>query len=152
MTIWKDSPLAREAIARAEELCERRGARLTDLRRRAIALLAEAQGPVKAYDLLPGLGTVNGPAKPASAYRTLEFLEELGIVHRVAGLNAFVLCDGEAHGQATALFICETCNKSVERPVDPALLDQAPAGFTVSRVVIEIYGECAECQVQVALA
>jgi Fur family zinc uptake transcriptional regulator len=139
------SARAKDAIARAERLCARDGARLTDLRMRAIEALAEAGRPVKAYDLLPALGEAGQPAKPATAYRALEFLEQLGLVHRVAGINAFVLC---AHGggeHVTALYICEQCGAAVERAEENVGTKAAPDGFDIERSVVEHYGVCAAC-------
>lgn len=139
------SPRAKAAIDRAERLCARGGARLTSLRARALEALADAGRPVKAYDLLPALGDADQPAKPATAYRALEFLEQLGLVHRVERINAFVLC---AHGggrHVTALYICERCGAAVEQAEDATAPAAAPKGFDVERSVVEHYGVCAQC-------
>jgi Fur family zinc uptake transcriptional regulator len=132
-----------QALAEAERVCARKNVKLTSLRRRAIEALALAGKPVKAYDLLPALGRDGEPAKPASAYRTLEVLEDLGLVHRVAGINAFVLCAHGGGAHATSLFICDTCGRTLE--TRGPTRDAAPAGFAVSRSVIEHYGLCADC-------
>ncbi|MCG8441656.1 MAG: transcriptional repressor [Caulobacterales bacterium] len=134
------------AVRQAEALCAAKGARLTQLRRRAVAALAAAGGrPVKAYDLLPALGEGGAPAKPATAYRALEFLEALGLVHRVAGLNAFVLCTKGGGAHITSLFICEGCGRTEERSGGPLASEQGPPGFSVTRSVVEHYGRCADC-------
>lgn len=132
-------------IARAAELCEAKGLRLTNLRRRAIAALAQAGRPVKAYDLLAELGEGEAPAKPASAYRALEFLESLGLVHRVSGINAFLLCTHGGGAHATQLFLCEECGAAEERSVHHTTPPETPAGFEVHRSVVEHYGLCRTC-------
>jgi Fur family zinc uptake transcriptional regulator len=141
----KRSSHAAAAIDLAERLCARRGARMTTLRERAVEALADAGRPVKAYDLLPALGSEGAPAKPATAYRALEFLEELGLVHRVAGINAFVLCAHGGGAHVTALYVCERCGAAEERaePAKPSA--GAPRGFRIERSVVEHYGLCAAC-------
>ena len=139
------SSRAHEAIERAQQLCARRGMRLTALRERAIEALAKAGRPVKAYDLLPALGEGGAPAKPATAYRALEFLEELGLVHKVAGINAFVLCSHGGGAHVTALYVCEKCGSADERAEAAAPKTHAPKGFRVERSVVEHYGLCARC-------
>ncbi len=131
-------------LEHAQALCAVRGARLTALRRRALEAVADAPAPVKAYDLLPILGTPEQPAKPATAYRALQFLQDLGLVHRVAGLNAYVAC---AHGggvHVTELFVCDDCGATMEQH-RPSLAATAPQGFVVRHSVLEHYGQCRAC-------
>ena len=139
------SSRAQEAVDRAEHLCARRGLRLTALRERAIEALADAGRPIKAYDLLTALGEGGAPAKPATAYRALEFLEELGLVHKVAGINAFVLCAHGGGAHVTALYVCEKCGGADERAETAAPASKAPKGFLIERSVVEHYGTCSDC-------
>jgi Fur family zinc uptake transcriptional regulator len=139
------SSRAQEAIKRALSLCARKGVRLTALRERAVKALADAGRPVKAYDLLPALGEGDAPAKPATAYRALEFLEDLGLVHRVAGINAFVLCAHGGGSHVTTLYVCEKCGNASERAEHAAPSAAPPKGFQVERSVVEHYGLCASC-------
>ena len=55
-----------------------------------LELLLEADGPLKAYDLIAAFGEGGEPAKPPTVYRALEFLERLGFAHRIESLNAYV--------------------------------------------------------------
>jgi Fur family zinc uptake transcriptional regulator len=139
------SPRAQEALKHAINLCARKGVRLTALREKALQALADAGRPVKAYDLLPVLGENNAPAKPATAYRALEFLEQLGLVHKVAGINAFVLCSHGGGTHVTTLYVCEKCGSADERAEHGAPGGKGPHGFKVERSVVEHYGLCAAC-------
>jgi Fur family zinc uptake transcriptional regulator len=139
------SARAQEAVNHAMSLCVRKGVRLTALRERALEALADAGRPVKAYDLLPALGEGDAPAKPATAYRALEFLEELGLVHKVAGINAFVLCSHGGGAHVTTLYVCEKCGSADERAEHAAPSSPPPAGFKIERSVVEHYGLCADC-------
>ncbi len=145
MTEHPRSARAKDAISRAVNLCERKGVRLTALRERAVEALADAGRPVKAYDLLPALGEKDSPAKPATAYRALEFLEDLGLVHRVAGINAFVLCAHGGGSHVTTLYVCEKCGAADERAERGTPSASPPRGFKVERSVVEHYGLCAAC-------
>ena len=74
------------------ELCARRGARLTRLRRRVLELVWQGHAAVKAYDLLAELDRKDATAKPPTVYRALDFLMAHGLVHRLESLNSYVGC------------------------------------------------------------
>ena len=132
-----------DALAAAEKFCRRRNLALTPVRRRVLELLVDAGGPMKAYDLLGALKP-GGGAQPPTVYRALDFLTKAGLVHKVEALNAYTAClHGEDEG-AAELFICEACGAVEERHVHAEPKD-APAGFAVSRSVVEHYGRCAAC-------
>ena len=143
-----------DAVAAAEAECQRRGHRLTDLRRRVLELVWNSHEPVKAYDLLNRLRGERRGAAPPTVYRALEFLQNEGLVHRIESLNAFVGC-GEPHRRHIGQFlICEHCGTVAEMDDSEvsALLAQKAAGlgFLVSGEVIELRGICADCTVRLA--
>ncbi len=138
------------ALARAARLCERRGVRLTRLRRRVLELVWRGHCAVKAYDLLRDLGDEHGAAKPPTVYRALDFLIEQGLVHRLESLNAYVGCptpDGQHEGQ---FLICDSCGEvsEVQAPeVRTAISDHAAdLGFAVAQHTIEVHGTCQSCR------
>src|SRR4051794_7709684 len=75
------------ALARGEARALEGGQRWTPPRRRVFELLLQAGGPVKAYDLMADFSD-GAAAKPPTVYRALEFLESVGLAHRIASLNA----------------------------------------------------------------
>ncbi|MCK5914330.1 MAG: transcriptional repressor, partial [Desulfuromusa sp.] len=77
------------AMANAEQLCQHRGKRFTAIRRRVFELVWQQHKPIGAYEVLEKLQQ-DGRAAPPTVYRALDFLLELGLVHRIASLNAFV--------------------------------------------------------------
>ena len=81
-----------KAMEIAEQTCSEKQIKFTNLRRKILRMIWEGHGPKKAYDLLSQLQLTNQSAKPATVYRTLEFLIENGFVHKVNSLNAFVGC------------------------------------------------------------
>lgn len=138
------------ALARAETECDRRGQRLTPLRRRVLELVWGSHEPVKAYDLLDALRAEHKGAAPPTVYRALEFLLAEGFVHRIESLNAFVGCGEPTRVHSAQFWLCEGCGAVAE--MDDAELGTLLArkaqqlGFDVERETIEIRGLCRECR------
>lgn len=134
----------------AEEECRRRGARLTDIRRRVLELVWGSHKPVGAYALLDALTKEGWPAAPPTVYRALDFLQAHGLVHRIALLNAFIGCSHPGHGHAGQFLLCGECGVAIELDdgeVDETIRRAAGRhGFSVTRQTIEIEGTCPECR------
>lgn len=117
-----------------------------------LGALAKADAPLSAYtilDMLRGCGL----RAPLQIYRALEKLLDLGLVHRLESLNAFVACTHHAHhGSCMMAFaICEKCG-NVSEFSDPIVQDRltgwaAESGFRLSKTTIEIKGLCASCAI-----
>lgn len=138
-----------EALAKAEERSVAEGHRWTEPRRRVYELMLRAGGPVKAYDLM-AIYAEGRVAKPPTVYRALEFLEQVGLVHRIAGLNAFVACDGDDPSHTAAFLICDCCGSAEEfepGQVGPAALAAAAHGFKARAIALEVRGQCRRCVV-----
>ncbi len=136
------------SLREAETLCEQRGGRLTPLRKKVLQLLLESEGPSKAYDLLEHLGD-DGAAKPPSVYRSLDFLLEMGLAHKIESLNASVACGHWKHGHAAVFLICDKCGIAGELHANDSVkkLTQEVEGvnFKMRSAVIEIRGLCEKC-------
>ena len=138
------------ALAKAEEACAASGKRLTPLRRKVLELVWSSHLPVKAYDLLAQLGSGRDQAAPPTVYRALDFLQEAGLVHRIASLNAFVGC-GEPRARHVGQFlICIQCGAVAEMAdaeVSARIEQRAEKlGFRVVRETIEVEGTCRDCR------
>ncbi len=145
------------ALAAAEEVCAKRGLKLTPLRRRVLELVWAGHGPVGAYDLLQALAEGDARAvQPPTVYRALEFLREAGLVHRIDALNAFIGCDrpSAAHGapHGGQVLVCRSCQSVVEvddQGIAHALTERAAAlGFLPDAGPLEIKGLCPACRPQ----
>jgi len=144
-------------LNRADSLCHQRGANLTELRRHVLGLILDAASPAGAYELLDRLRQTRRVAPP-SVYRTLDFLLEQGLIHKVERLSAFVGCvagctagpDEEAHTHAAQFLICRACGRVIELRNDDvsAVLARAAKemGFSVSGATIEAEGLCRTCE------
>lgn len=143
------SPQEAEAfLAEAEALVEKKGQKLTRIRRKVLHLLLESEEPAKAYDLLANLDG-EGAAKPPTVYRALDFLQDMGLAHKIESLNAYVACGHASHAHSAVFLICDTCGAAEELhavATNEALNNETrAAGFTVRSSVIEARGICRNC-------
>lgn len=114
-------------------------------------VLETASEPVSAYSILERLRD-QGFRAPLQVYRALDKLLELGKVHRLESLNAFVACSHQHddHGQGVTIFaICENCGKVSEfhdHVIAARLTDwQKAEHFKPHKTTIEVRGLCDAC-------
>ena len=128
------------------------GYRLTNARKAVIETVAgttSALNPLDVYEQAkasyPGLGLV-------TVYRTLEKLEELGLIQRVHqpnGCNAYLPhADGHQH-----LIICQQCGKAEYFEGDDldVFFERVAGehGFTVNEHWLQLFGTCSDCETPV---
>lgn len=137
-------------IEKAKAFCEQKGARFTHLREKVYMLLLQHEGAAGAYELLDALKLSEANAKPATVYRTLDFLLEFGLIHRLESTNAFVACHHFDCSHPVQFLICDSCGlvKEIQSSgLKETLNKQAQAqGFVISKQTIEAHGICANCQ------
>jgi Fur family zinc uptake transcriptional regulator len=137
-------------VEKARSFCEGKGARFTHLREKVYALLLEEPGAVGAYELLDTLKLTEANAKPATIYRTLDFLLEFGLIHRLESTNAFVACHHFGCNHPVQFLICDQCGEVKEiqsEGLKETLDKQAESfGFSVVKQTIEAHGTCAACR------
>lgn len=103
-----------------------------------------------AYDILEFTRSDGIKAAP-QVYRALEKLRDLGLVHRLDSINAYLVCDHHEDGghEEVAFAICENCGVVAEIPVprlDASLkAPLADRGFALRETHLEILGECETC-------
>ncbi|MDK1289028.1 zinc uptake transcriptional repressor Zur [Pseudoalteromonas umbrosa] len=137
-------------VTKAKHVCDNRGARFTPIREKVFRLLATKQGGVGAYDLLEELKITESSAKPATVYRALDFLSELGFIHKIESTNSFMLCHHFDHIHPVQLLICDSCGH-VQELHSGAISHElnnlsAEKGFKVKAQTIEAHGLCEKCQ------
>ena len=128
-------------------------ARLNDMQTRIRDLLASAEKPLSAYDVIDALRG-QGRLAPPTVYRALQKLIDEGLAHRLETRNAYVACrtacgEGHVHAHRAGFMICRACGRAQEfgdAEVE-ALLARTAArkNFAAERVAIEIQGLCADC-------
>ncbi|MFW5824507.1 MAG: Fur family transcriptional regulator [Marinobacter sp.] len=140
----------RDALAEAESICQARKARLTPVRRRVLELIWDSHRPLGAYDLLGVLTQEGHNAAPPTVYRALDFLQQHGLVHRIASLNAFVGCNHAREHHTGMFLICQQCRNVHELASDEvnrAITSASKAhGFVPAETTIEVAGLCPLCR------
>ena len=123
---------------------------LTKNQRLVLEVLKNANIPLSAYSILDELKEFGFKA-PLQVYRALDGLTELGKVHRIESMNAFIACDHSmcSISDMTAFTICEKCEK-VSEIKDEELSDYMHLraekfGLYAPRTNIEFHGICTDC-------
>ncbi len=110
--------------------------------------LAGANEPLKAYEILDKLKE-QGVRAPMTVYRALDGLESKGHIHKLDGMNAFVLCNHEGPHMVQTFLVCERCSTVQELQVLAVEADIAPAvraaDFDMHTARLEIKGNCNNC-------
>lgn len=125
------------------------GYRLTSSRRAVIEVLARADQSMTAADLYKNGKVSHKRLGLVSVYRTLEKLEELGLVqrvHRPDGCHAYISAfEGHQH-----LLLCESCGR-VEVFRGDDLKDfsrrlEGESGFEIHAHWLQFFGLCSQCR------
>lgn len=133
-----------------EAFLRRRGLHVTQPRRAVVEAVFALPAHFEAADLWAALrGTVSSAA---TVYRTLELLEEAGLVRRVSFGEAHAhyehVLGREDHGH----LVCQGCGRVVEfsGPGLNKVVTQAAErhGFSLVEAVVQGYGVCPTCRKQ----
>ncbi|MEE2764541.1 MAG: Fur family transcriptional regulator [Pseudomonadota bacterium] len=139
-----------QALTDARTICQRRNTRLTPTRERVLELIWQSHRPLGAYDVLAQLSDDGYNAAPPTVYRALDFLQQNGLVHRIASLNAFIGCTHAGEHHTSMFLICQSCGNVLELTA-PAVSDSIHAAaqaesFVPKDITLEIGGLCPQCQ------
>jgi Fur family ferric uptake transcriptional regulator len=125
-----------------------RGLRWTPQRATVIEVLAESDGHVTAAQLVERCRSRDAATIPSTVYRTLDVLEELGLVrhgHGADGHEEFHVLPASEHGHLH----CAECGATWEiAPAQAAGVAEALRagdGFEIDIGHVTLVGRCAEC-------
>ena len=139
-----------EALHKAELICQDKGLRFTELRRKVLEMIWGSHSPAKAYAILDKLKEEDVSAKPPTVYRTLDFLRQNGLVHKLNSLNAYVGCSHPLKHSECYFLICGACGEAKEccnSELAQAISKTASKNkFRPKHITLEIEGECQECR------
>jgi Fur family ferric uptake transcriptional regulator len=126
-----------------------RGLRWTPQRRVLLDVLATVDGHVTGAELVEGCRAVDPSTTPSTVYRTLDVLEDLGIVshsHGPGGRQEFHVAPTDDH----AHLVCGSCGRrrelarhEVQALADDVLLRH---GFDIDIEHLTVEGRCADCR------
>jgi Fur family zinc uptake transcriptional regulator len=146
-------PCIEEAIARARQVCDARGIKLTVLREAVLRVLTGSHKALGAYEIIDKMNQQGRRLAPISVYRIIDVLVEAGLVHRLESKNAYFACLSRHTDSASmVILLCEGCNRVAETEA-PEAWGAIEAithdnGFSVSATVLEIQGQCPDCRKQ----
>lgn len=132
----------------AREQLRARGLRWTPQRRLLLSVLEEAKGHVTAAELIDRCRAADPQTIPSTVYRTLDVLEEIGLVrhgHGADGREEFHVLPRTEHGHLH----CRTCGRGWDIGANEAetLIRRLASdrGFGVDLSHLTVVGTCAEC-------
>jgi Fur family ferric uptake transcriptional regulator len=128
-----------------------RGLRWTPQRRVLVEVLSQTDGHVTGADLVERCRELDPGTIPSTVYRTLDVLEELGVLshsHGAEGREEFHVLPDTEHGH----LYCQRCGRQWELAADDsaviAAVDAfaAERGFAVNVSHLTMIGQCETCQ------
>ncbi len=139
------------ALQQARTLCVREKVRLTPIREAVLCMIWQSHRPLGAYKLIDQLSEARGKRMlPPTVYRALDFLLGLGLIHRIATLNAFIGCPFPGSPHSDVFLVCRLCGSAAECSVDTvnsAIVATAQrAGFQIESQAVEVTGLCPLCR------
>jgi Fur family transcriptional regulator, ferric uptake regulator len=140
--------------ARVPERLRARGLRWTPQRRILVDVLSRTDGHVTGAELVERCRALDPGTIPSTVYRTLDVLEELGVVshsHAADGREEFHVLPEVEHGH----LVCQGCGSQAElTATDPAVAVALEAfererGFAIDVSHLTLSGRCPDCRASV---
>lgn len=146
---YKHDLCVENALKQAEMVCENKGIRFTEIRKKILAMVWQNHGAAKAYDILDKLRQKDISTKPPTVYRALDFLMEHNLIHKLNSLNAYVGCSHPLEPCACYFLICYICghvHECCNETITSAILETTHHyQFKAKHVTLEIEGKCQQC-------
>ncbi|HYH93192.1 MAG TPA: Fur family transcriptional regulator [Candidatus Saccharimonadales bacterium] len=149
-----DRPASRAGLAAWDGIPDRlraRGLRWTPQRRILVEVLSTTDGHVTGSELVERCRAMDPDTIPSTVYRTLDVLEELGVLshsHGADGREEFHVLPDEEHGH----LYCRRCGSQWELVADdPAVVAsvrgfERARGFEIDVSHLTLIGRCAACR------
>ncbi|NMP31574.1 transcriptional repressor [Thalassotalea sp. M1531] len=110
------------SLKKAAEHCHRHGSKLTLKRKQVLSILIDAGKAISAYELIDLFESIcEQKIPPMSAYRILDYLVSVDLVHKINLANKFVACAHigcKSHHEISQLLFCQQCQRVEEVPVN----------------------------------
>ena len=141
--------LTAEQLKVVEHKCAEHGARLTPARLTAYTELMSCPTPISAYELIARLEKLQDrKIAPLTVYRHLDFLMQVGLVHKLESKQSYIACDHPQHKHESQYLLCSSCGKADELDSDQLgkILNKLTnqKGFKPVSSVVEVTGLCSD--------
>lgn len=134
------------------DLLHARGMRWTPQRRTLIEVLSQTAGHIGGAELVDRCRAVDSTTTPSTVYRTLDVLEDLGLIrhgHGADGHEEFHVLPKGDHGHLH----CRSCGQTWELAPSEAheIVEElrSARGFEVDLSHVTVVGRCADCAAEV---
>lgn len=148
-TFYKYKNSIENSLREVRKICAKKGLNFTKLRSLVLQIIWMNHGITKAYDILDKLKIDHDAAKPSTVYRTLKFLLDHGLIHKLESLNAYVGCSHPFEHKECYFLICskckevkECCNDLLSNSIINTSIENK---FYLKRATLEMDGECQMC-------
>jgi Fur family ferric uptake transcriptional regulator len=142
------------AWATVRDRLHERGLRWTPQRRTLIEVLSRTDGHVTGSELVDRCRDLDPTTIPSTVYRTLDVLEELGLVshsHSAEGREEFHVMPSDEHGHLQCIGCGETWEIDAAAAASLVRAVAAARRFSVDLSHLSIAGRCANCAAKVDL-
>ncbi|MDR3413501.1 MAG: Fur family transcriptional regulator [Formivibrio sp.] len=129
-------------ITQARKLIEAVQAKATLARLSVLSVLIEANRPLSHQEVLQ---LITPPLDRVTAYRVFDWLEMVGIVHRINTDDRVTRFSISRVPHCHVHFQCEQCGRIFCLDQDPVLPSALPDGFVMRTVEMTVKGMCADC-------
>ncbi|GLX82404.1 Fur family transcriptional regulator [Thalassotalea eurytherma] len=144
-----------DILDHADSCCRKNQVRLTAIRRNVLSLMLSEDKALSAYEIISIFKEkFHKTLTPMTAYRTLEFLEEYQLVHRLKTANKYVACahiGSECSHDLPHFYICQQClkvdeiNTASHLKLEALNVEAKQKGYQLESPQIELSGICNKC-------
>lgn len=142
-------------IKSAEYICLSEGVKFTPKRKEIFRVMLDEKKALSAYEIAAILKqNTNANVPVMSVYRTLDLLEQRGLVHKITSINRYSVCSHiscEHKHVMPRLAVCLECqsvdevasNSSIKRSIYKGLKE---IDFELQSQQLELVGLCVKCR------
>lgn len=131
----------------AQKLLNQISGRTTPVRLGVLSLLLEAKTALNHQELEQAVSRSGLIADRVTLYRTLDWLVEQGVAHRISSRDRTWRYKAQAElATPHAHFQCKYCGQLFcLEELQPALLFKLPTGYELEEVELKLQGRCPDC-------
>lgn len=141
--------------------CRQEKVTITALRVQVLDIVLRMTGVIKAYQVLAQMQQDNNAVAPPTAYRTLDFWADQGVLHKIPAVNGYILCRHVQHEctsqchkenihHSAFVLVCTDCGRVDEQSMNTewiALRQRlSDSDFLLNEEHIVLTGLCKQCQ------
>jgi Fur family zinc uptake transcriptional regulator len=138
-----------DAIRAAQEALNRHKMPFTPLREKVFREIAGSHKAIGAYDVLNSLAKKGTRLTPASVYRIINMLVDIGVVRRFESRNAYYASHSADPMSPRLVLACEVCGRVADADGAPMFRGMRRAlgrsAFSPRTAIMEVLGVCAYC-------